>query len=206
MMSKQQLLLVRQGKLDGGRAALFVFCLIVSLLAVTLSGQLRMPKAAFSNLPVPVSLQASLPERIVGVDYGPFRDGQSPLTGVFPTAAQMQQDMPVLKQMAGHLRTYSVTNGFDQIPGLAKQAGLKVVPTAWLSKDSAANTAEIAKLITVTSQNDNISFVAVGSEALLRGDLTKNQLLAALNQVKQAVSVPVTTAEPWHIWRDNPDL
>lgn len=147
--------------------------------------------------------------RIIGVNYGPFRDGQSPDRGVFPTADQLREDMPVLRRIAPCIRTFSVTNGFDQIPAMAKQAGLKVVPTAWigpLSTAGAANDAEVSKLISVANQNDNLLFLAVGSEALLRGDVSKERLIAYINQVKQGVTLPVTTAEPWRVWLDNPDL
>jgi uncharacterized protein (TIGR03437 family) len=163
---------------------------------------------ALLNLVVWASL-AHGQERLIGVDYGPFRDGQSPDQGIFPTINQMREDMPVLRRIAPCVRTFSVTNGFDQIPGLAKQAGLKVVPTAWISRlpgASAANNAEVTQLINVANQNDNLPFLAVGSETLLRGDVSKEQLIAYINQVKQRVSLPVTTAEPWHVWRDHPDL
>ena len=158
-----------------------------------------------NSLPVAASGQA----RIIGVNYGPFRDGQSPDRGIFPTANQLREDMPVLRRIAPCIRTFSVTNGFDQIPALAKQAGLKVVPTAWigpLSTAGAANDAEVSRLISVASQNDNLLFLAVGSEALWRGDVSKERLIAYINQVKQGVTLPVTTAEPWRVWLDNPDL
>ncbi len=162
---------------------------------------------------------ASGQTRIIGVNYGPFRDGQSPDRGVFPTANQLREDMPVLRRIAPCIRTFSGANGFDQIPALAKQAGLKVVPTAWIGRlpaASAANDAEVSRLISVANQNDNLLFLAVGSEALLRGDVSKERLIAYINQVKQGqvkqgraqqgAPLPVTTAEPWHVWRDNPDL
>ena len=147
----------------------------------------------------------SAPE-IVGVNYGPFRDGQSPIAGSYPTIEQMQDDMPILKKMVNYIRTFSVSHGLEHIPELADEAGLKVVPTAWIGKDASTNDTEIANLISIVNQNDNVVFVSVGSEALLRGDVTKDQLIAYIDQVKQSISLPVTTAEPWHIWRDNPDL
>lgn len=153
-----------------------------------------------------VTAQVAAEERIVGVAYGPFREGQSPDLGIFPTLAQMQADMPLLKRMGNVIRTYSVTNNFEQIIGLAKQAGLTAIPTAWIGSNDAANNAEIAKLIALTPQSDNLPFVIVGSEAILRGDKTPAQMIAYINQVKQTVSLPVTTSEPWHIWRDHPAL
>jgi len=70
----------------------------------------------------------------------------------------------------------------------------------------------VAKLIEVANASADIPFAVVGSEAILRFEkgwpdgLAKAQLLALIDRVKQQVSVPVTTAEPWHVWRDHPDL
>jgi exo-beta-1,3-glucanase (GH17 family) len=132
---------------------------------------------------IKVLAQVAAEERIVGVPYGPFRDGQSPDLGIFPTLAQIQADMPLLKRMGNVIRFYSVTNNFDQIIGLAKQAGLKAIPTAWIGTNDTANHAEIAKLISITPQYDNIPFVIVGSEAILCEDKTPARMMAYLNQV-----------------------
>ena len=154
----------------------------------------------------------TLPARIVGVDYGPFRDGQSPNTGVFSSSQQLNDDMPVLKVIADAIRTYSTTNGFENIAGFAEQQGLKIAPGAWLSDNAKTNALETDNLITLTQQHDNVLFAVVGSEAILRFEnkrpegLSKNAVIVQINRVKQNASVPVTTSEPWHIWRDNPDL
>lgn len=108
--------------------------------------------------------------------------------------------------MAPYIRIFSSTHGFEQIPEIANQYGLKVVPSAWIGRNSIDNNEEISSLINVANQNSNIPFVIVGSETLLRGDISKEQLKQYLLQVKQNVSVPVATAEPWHIWFNNPDL
>jgi exo-beta-1,3-glucanase (GH17 family) len=154
----------------------------------------------------------TVPTSIVGVDYGPFRDGQSPDKGVFPSSQQLKDDMPVLKVIADAIRTFSTTNGFENIVGFAEQEGLNVAPGAWLSDNATTNALETDNLITVAQQHDNVLFAVVGSEAILRfvngfpQGLSKNAVIAQINKVKANVSVPVTTAEPWHIWRDNPDL
>ena len=154
----------------------------------------------------------SLPTHIVGVNYGPFKDGQNPDIGIFPTLEQLKEDMPVLKKIADAIRTYSTTNGFENIVGIAEQEGLNVAPGAWLSDNATTNALETDNLITVAQQHDNVLFAIVGSEAILRfangfpQGLSKSAVIAQINKVKANVSVPVTTAEPWHIWRDNPDL
>ena len=48
--------------------------------------------------------------------------------------------------------------------------------------------------------------VIVGNESLLRGDLTVAELSAYLKRVRGKLGVPVTTAEPWHVWLKHPEL
>ncbi|MGH7107573.1 MAG: glycosyltransferase, partial [Acetobacteraceae bacterium] len=48
--------------------------------------------------------------------------------------------------------------------------------------------------------------VMVGNETILRGDLTPGELIADLNEVRHRVHVPVSTAEPWHVWLRHPEL
>jgi exo-beta-1,3-glucanase (GH17 family) len=139
-------------------------------------------------------------ERIVGVDYAPPCEGQT------RTDAELRRDLPLIKQMANYIRTFTVSRGQDQIPRLAARENLSVVPTAWLDSDLATNDSEIETLIAIANTNSNVAFVSVGSGTLHRDDLTEAQLLDYISRVRQRVSVPVTTAEPWSTWRDNPDL
>lgn len=140
----------------------------------------RAPEAALSKRRTltPVSHQAAATKRIVGIDYGPFRDGQSPLTGSFPTTAQMQADMPILRRMGDSIRTYSALNGFDQIPALAKQSDLKVVPTAWLGKNTTANNAEIAQNIRHDFLPYALAFEVVEHSNVLYAEHQQTHLLA----------------------------
>lgn len=66
--------------------------------------------------------------------------------------------------------------------------------------------AEIASLVRVTRHHDNVRRVLVGNEAILRTDVTVPQQIANIERVKRQVDVPVSTAEPWHVWLDHPEL
>jgi hypothetical protein len=48
--------------------------------------------------------------------------------------------------------------------------------------------------------------IMVGNETILRGDMTVPQLMAAIALVKSETHVPVSTAEPWHVWLHHPEL
>jgi exo-beta-1,3-glucanase (GH17 family) len=54
--------------------------------------------------------------------------------------------------------------------------------------------------------SDTIDGVIVGNQAVLRGDLSVEQLTGYICRVRQQVMVPVSTAEPWHVWIQHPEL
>ena len=84
--------------------------------------------------------------------------------------------------------------------------GWPITLGAWLSRDAAAYAAELRRLTTIARAHPNVDHVLVGNETLLRQDLAPIELIAAIQQVKREVSVPVSTAEPWHVWLANPAL
>ena len=71
-------------------------------------------------------------------------------------------------------------------------------------------------MIRMANQNPNIERVLVGNENILRWDGQKNlrdpnatspaQLIREIRNVKRNVKVPVSTAEPWHVWLEYPEL
>src|SRR5688572_18772405 len=86
---------------------------------------------------------------IRGLRYGPFRSGQDPNSGIFPSEAQIAQDIAILAEISDTIGTYSLANGLYRIVELASATGdLKVAPTAWLARETGvaqegANTEEL---------------------------------------------------------------
>ena len=72
------------------------------------------------------------PQLIRGLAFAPFRDCQSPNLHIFPSAAQMRQDVNIIATKANALRTYSVLNGGSDAAAYAVSKGLKVSAGAWL--------------------------------------------------------------------------
>ena len=50
------------------------------------------------NIQVTFAQSVMLPDvaNLRGLNYGPFRDGESPALGIFPTAEELQQDVLIL--------------------------------------------------------------------------------------------------------------
>lgn len=137
------------------------------------------------------------PIPLVGINFSPYVDGQNPTNNVFIANNQIVDRLRIIAPYVRSVRTFSATNGLENIPRLAASMGLKVAAGAWISADLAANEREINGLISI-GQSGKASVLIVGSEVLLRGDLSETVLLAYMARVKAAVpGVPVTYADTY---------
>ena len=92
--------------------------------------------------------------------------------------------------------SFGSTHGLEETGRIAHELGLCAFVGAWLSSDLAANELEISNAIAV-AQAGHADMVIVGSEVLLRGDLSEADLLAYIDRVRQDIppGIPVTTAD-----------
>ncbi len=77
---------------------------------------------------------------------------------------------------------------------------------AWLDSDHERNEAEVARAIELAKRHRNVERLVIGNEVVLRGDLPTEELVAYLERARKATRQPVSTAEPWHVWIDHPEL
>ena len=130
-------------------------------------------------------------------------------TGDKVTREHLKRDLTELSRVAAHVRTYSVSQGLDQVPSVACEVGTKVSLGLWLGSDLTMNEDQISKGLRVIRENPScVDRVFVGNEAVLRGDLTAEQVASYIRRVKRSlpVRIPVATAESWDIWLKNPEL
>src|SRR5580692_1337451 len=146
--------------------------------------------------------------KLMCVSYAPFRDAQTPLLPTTRiTPEQIAQDLAQLAKISDCVRTYSIENGLDQVPGLAAKVGLKVIQGIWLGNDRLKNAAQVSTVVSLVRQYPNvITAVVVGNEVLLRGEMTASDLAATIRSVKSQVAVPVTYADVWEFWLRNREL
>lgn len=146
-------------------------------------------------------------ETWASASFAPFRDGQSPLTRVYPTHEQVETDLIRVKNLFRGVRTYTALEGMGEIPELAAKHGLKLTHSAWLGRDAAINAAEVKALIDAANRYPQaVERVIVGNEVLLRRDLTVEQVIAELDRVRAAIKQPVSYADVWAYWLKNPQL
>jgi exo-beta-1,3-glucanase (GH17 family)/cellulose synthase/poly-beta-1,6-N-acetylglucosamine synthase-like glycosyltransferase len=174
---------------------------IITAVAVTV---LTLSLWAFMNRP---EQEPAWPKRIQGFCFQPMRAEHNPLQKIYPDPAQIDEDLALLAGKTHAVRTYTVELTLAQVPQLARKHGINVALGAWLDTDLEKNDTEIASLIDIAHANrSNVVRLIVGNEALLRGNLSIEQMAVYLGRVRRAVPVPVSTAEPWHVWKNNPEL
>jgi exo-beta-1,3-glucanase (GH17 family)/cellulose synthase/poly-beta-1,6-N-acetylglucosamine synthase-like glycosyltransferase len=143
---------------------------------------------------------ASYSQPIQGISFSPFRPGNDPNNNRWPTREQISEDLELLWGKVNSLRTYSVQNTLGDIPRLAREFGFSVTLGAWITDDPKWNEREIERVIRIANENRNVKRILVGNEALLRKEITVDELIKYIGRVRSAVHVPVSTAEPWHVW------
>ena len=119
---------------------------------------------------------------------------------------QIDADMKLIAEQANAIRLYGLSDGLDRVVAAAEKNSLNVFAGAWISPDDKANIEEIDRLVRLTQEHPNIKRAVVGNEAILREDTTVDSLVSYIEQVKRQIAIPVSTAEPWHVWLDNPEL
>jgi exo-beta-1,3-glucanase (GH17 family)/cellulose synthase/poly-beta-1,6-N-acetylglucosamine synthase-like glycosyltransferase len=143
---------------------------------------------------------------IGGFAFSPFHAGENPQSNVYPSIAQIKSDLALVSRKTHNIRTYTVQNVLGDIPALAAPYHLNVTLGAWLDQHAKTNETELHKVVQVANANKDVKAVMVGNEVILRRNLSVAELAADISYVKQRVHVPVSTAEPWHVWLHHPEL
>jgi exo-beta-1,3-glucanase (GH17 family)/cellulose synthase/poly-beta-1,6-N-acetylglucosamine synthase-like glycosyltransferase len=151
------------------------------------------------------SLLIEAPKVIKGFAYSGFQKDQSPLQRVFPSTDELANDLKLLKPLTNKIRIYDSLQN-TEVMALAERYKMKVTAGAWLDGDLNANRRQINALKVQINTYPNIERAIVGNEVLLRADLTAAQLIEYLDEIRAETDLPISTAEPWHVWIKNPEL
>lgn len=145
--------------------------------------------------------------RMMGVSFNAARRDDNPEKNLFPTKAEINQDLALLEGKVHAVRTYSVLNGYEHVPELAAKYNLNVTLGAWVNSDLKATQQEIDSLINISRIDyQNIVRTIVGNESIMRKEVTVDQLISYLRQVRENTWRPVSTSETWDIWLKHPEL
>ena len=139
-----------------------------------------------------------------GLCFSPYEEGQEP--GDQITEKQIRRRMKIIKPHTKWIRSFSCTDGNEAIPRIAKEYGIKTLVGAWLGDDAEINKKEIAGLIKLAKEG-YVDIAAVGNEVMYRGDLTEDELLVFMHQVKEAIpDVPMGYVDAYYEFSHRPKI
>ncbi|MCB0285910.1 MAG: glycosyl hydrolase, partial [Calditrichaeota bacterium] len=139
---------------------------------------------------------------IHGISFSVYLNDQKP--GSLISAEQIADRMQIVKPYVKWIRSFSCTDGNEQIPKIAKENGIKTLVGAWLGDDPEKNEKEIEGVIKVAKAG-YADIVAVGNEVLLRGDLTEDEIINFINRVKQEIpGIPVGYVDAYYEFAVHP--
>jgi len=142
-----------------------------------------------------------------GFCYGAFRYFGPP--GEIIRSENVEEDLEILKKLnVTDIRTYGMNYGQDVIPTIVHEKGINIATGIWLEPNTSLQTHFLNEYeISLGLKVANISStLIVGNEVLLREAMSISKLIKYISKVQNKTSTPVTTAEPWHIWDQNPRL
>jgi len=154
---------------------------------------------------------ASCPsEPVYGICYSPFRQGQDPVDGNFPSEEEIEEDISIISNIASVLRTYGIDSNLSKIPEFCNFYGVECYVGAWISGAPATDQNTISDMIAIANQGyETTKALIVGNEYVYHhfSDPCSVPYIAGLmDQVRSATNLPVATAEPWDIWFARPAL
>jgi exo-beta-1,3-glucanase (GH17 family) len=153
----------------------------------------------------PVAVAPATPRPLPCVSYAPSQQAGDSRNGL--TIEQLRRDFALLAARTRCVRTYTVSEGFDQVPVVAREFGMQVLLGLWIARDVEHNERELRTGIRVARQHrDVVRAIVVGNEVLLRHEQTPAQLAGLLRRVASATGMPVTYADVWGFWVDHAEL
>ena len=145
-----------------------------------------------------------LKEGMHGLCFSPYTEGQKP--GEQLNEEQIRRRMEIIKPYTKWIRSFSCTDGNENIPRIAKEYDIKTLVGAWLGNDPEVNEKEVNGLIQLANEGV-VDIAVVGNEVMYRGDLTEEDLLHFIYKVKEAIThIPVGYVDAYYEFTDRPKI
>ena len=147
-----------------------------------------------------------------GLNFSPYiaNDEDPNLGGSQITSAELEQRMDLVVPYTQWIRTFACNADLEEAGAYAHTKGLKAAIGAWLGSNRTEDDSQIHCLID-QAREGNVDIAIVGSEVLLRGDLSEADLIGYINEVKDSlvaagIDVPVTYADVWGVLISHPNV
>jgi exo-beta-1,3-glucanase (GH17 family) len=139
-----------------------------------------------------------------GLCFSPYLEDQQP--GMQISEEQIRRRIEIIKPHTKWIRSFSCTDGNELIPRIAKEHGLKTLVGAWLGTNDTINKKEVENLVHL-AKDGFVDIAAVGNEVMYRGDLSEDELLNYLHQVKKELpDIPVGYVDAYYEFEGRPKI
>ena len=144
--------------------------------------------------------------RPYGLNFSPYiaPDENPNLGGNQITDQELMERLSTIAPYTEWIRTFGCNADLREAGAYAHSLGLKAAVGAWIDRDLAENQRQIDCLL-AEAQAGNVDMAIVGSETLLRGTLSEQQLITYITQVKQSLvaaglgHIPVAYADVYGV-------
>lgn len=151
-------------------------------------------------------MKSILDQKISGISFSPYLEGQDPSVKSIISHQQIADRLEIIRPYTHWVRTFSATNGNEEVPRIAHEKNLKTLVGAWIDSDEENNELEINNIIEI-AKNGHADLIAIGNEVLLREDLEVEQLINYIKRVKVAVPhIPVGYVDAYYMFVNYPEI
>lgn len=150
--------------------------------------------------------------KLSGLNFSPYIDvDEDPrLGGNQITNTELRDRITTVQPLTNWIRTFGSNDDLKEAGAIAHSLGIKAALGAWIGPDLVENQRQIDEVVT-QAKSGHADLVIIGSEALLRNDVSVDQLIAYIQSVKSEladanVPIPVGTADVYQEFLDHPEL
>ena len=145
------------------------------------------------------------------IAYSGYRKGQDPQKKLFPSKAEVLEDLKILEKNWKVIRTYGADNHLVDVLEVIKNENinLKVMLGIWLDLEPKYvddNLVQIKLGVELANKyKDIVIAINVGNESQVHWsdhNVPQERLIGYIKEVQAKVNVPVTTADTWDYWAD----
>jgi len=145
------------------------------------------------------------------IAYSGYREGDNPQEKIYPTKAEVLEDLNILKQNWKIIRTYGADQHLFDVLEVIKdeKIDLKIMLGIWLDGEPEYvedNLIQVKLGIELANKyKDIVIGINVGNESQVNWSdhkVPQDRIVSYINEVKSKVDQPVTTADSWDYWAD----
>lgn len=174
----------KEGKTTTKSTSFYQVDKLLSFGNIDFEGDAELDFSSMSNSELKSMFKDTLNNGLHGLCFSPYKEGQN--IGDQLSEAQIKERMEVIRPFAKWVRSFSCTDGNENIPKVAQESGIRTIVGAWIGEDKQKNEEEINELIKLAKKG-LVNIAVVGNETLLRNELSESDILNYIKRVKKAI-------------------